>query len=141
MHVHAAGRNDLLNAIRMHGGFQVVADVLQRQRLFIRRPVVNDRDVILRKVCRVQQTLGLSPDEFPTREQFEACQMPQVVCWITSAGGFRKVCHLDVSGVHHSLSGCLGMHCPGCSCIFCIVGVFVVGVWESSHHLNMFPCF
>lgn len=87
----AAGRNNLINAIRLHGGFQVVADILQRERLFTRRPAVTDRGVILRKVRRVQQTLGLPPDEFPTREQFEACQMPHVVGWITTAGGFRKV--------------------------------------------------
>lgn len=88
---HAAGRNNLINAIRLHGGFQVVADILQRERLHTRRPAVTDRRVILRKVRRVQQTLGLPPDEFPTREQFEACQMPNVVGWITTAGGFRKV--------------------------------------------------
>lgn len=89
--VHAAGRFDLLRAIRLHGGFEAVAETLQRERLFSRRPVVTDCSVILCKVHVVQRTLGLAPNEFPTREQLEACQMPEVVRWITAAGGFKKV--------------------------------------------------
>eukprot|EP00892_Ulva_mutabilis_P000830 jgi/Ulvmu1/10748/UM068_0038.1 len=86
-----AGRYDLLHAIRLHGGFAAVASMLQRERLFYRQPVVTDEEAILCEVQVVQRTLGLAPEEFPTREQLEACQRPEVVRWITACGGFKKV--------------------------------------------------
>lgn len=87
----------------MHGGFTAVAGMLQRERLFSRQPVITDRSVIHQKVQLVQRTLGLAADEFPTREQLEACQMPEVVRWITASGGFRKVCRdsCDCGGSWH----------------------------------------